>query len=60
MLIVNGTAIEVEIGIRFARIGEQTFQLAAAPEVRKNALYVPLQLIAEIIPRVADEPGVGS
>jgi N-acetylmuramoyl-L-alanine amidase len=53
MLIVNGTAIEVEVGVRFARVGEQTYQLATAPEVRKNALYVPLQLIAEIIPRVA-------
>ena len=34
-------------------IGEQTYQLAIAPEVRKGALYVPLQLVAEIIPRVA-------
>ena len=53
MLIVNGTAIEVEEGMRFARIGDVTYQLALAPEVRKNALYVPLQLIAEIVPRVA-------
>ncbi len=53
MLIVNGTAIEVEEGIRFARVGDNTYQLAAAPEVRKNALYVPLQLIAEVVPRVA-------
>ena len=53
MLIVNGVAIEVEENNRFAKIGDQTYQLAAAPEVRKSSLYVPLQLVAEIIPRVA-------
>lgn len=53
MLIVNGTAIEVEEGLRFAKVGEQTYQLTAAPEVRKGVLLVPLQLVAEIIPRVA-------
>lgn len=52
MLIVNGTGVEVTDGIRFARVGDQTFQLAAAPEVRKGALFVPLQLIAEIVPRL--------
>jgi N-acetylmuramoyl-L-alanine amidase len=53
MLIVNGTAIEVEEGLRFARVGEVTYQLAVAPDVRRGALYVPLQLVAEIVPRVA-------
>ena len=53
MLIVNGVAISVEEGNRFARVGDQTYQLAVSPEVRRNALYVPLQLVAEIIPRVA-------
>ena len=52
MLIVNGTGIEVSNGVRFARVGDQTYQLAASPEVRKGALYVPLQLVAEIIPRL--------
>ena len=52
MLIVNGTAIQVEEGLRFARVGDQTYQLATAPEVRKGALFVPLQLVAEIIPRI--------
>ncbi|MEP6999694.1 MAG: N-acetylmuramoyl-L-alanine amidase [bacterium] len=52
MLIVNGTAIEVEDGVRFAKVGDQSYQLAAAPEVRKGALYVPLQLVAEIVPRI--------
>ena len=52
MLIMNGAAIEVEEGLRFAKIGAQTYQLATAPEVRKGALYVPLQLVAEIVPRI--------
>jgi N-acetylmuramoyl-L-alanine amidase len=52
MLIVNGTGIEVSDGVRFARIGDQTYQLAASPEVRKGALYVPLQLVVEVIPRL--------
>ncbi|MEO8622220.1 MAG: hypothetical protein ABI625_14215, partial [bacterium] len=52
VLILNGTAIEVEDGVRFAKVGDQTYQLAAAPEIRKGALFVPLQLVAEIIPRI--------
>ena len=52
MIIVNGTAIEVTDGVRFARVGDQTYQLAAPPEVRKGTLYVPLQLVAEIVPRL--------
>ena len=52
MLIVNGTAIQVEEGLHFAKVGDQTYQLATAPEVRKGALLVPLQLVAEIIPRI--------
>ncbi|MEP6732516.1 MAG: N-acetylmuramoyl-L-alanine amidase [bacterium] len=53
MLIVNGVAIEVEEGNRFAKVSDQTYQLAIAPEIRKGALYVPLQLVAEIITKVA-------
>jgi N-acetylmuramoyl-L-alanine amidase len=53
MLIVAGASIEVEQGIRFARVGEEEFQLAAAPEVRKGVLYVPLQLVVELVPRLA-------
>jgi N-acetylmuramoyl-L-alanine amidase len=52
LLIVNGTAIEVEDGVRFAKVGDQTYQLAASPEVRRGELYVPLQLVVEIVPRV--------
>ena len=53
MLIVNGTAIQVEEGLRFAKVGDQTYQLATAPPSGLRALYVPLQLVAEIVPRIA-------
>jgi len=52
MLIVGSSAIEVEIGNKFARVGSEAFQLSAAPELRKGALYVPLQLVAEVVPRI--------
>lgn len=54
MLIVNGTAIEVEPGSRLARIGPDSYQLASAPSVRKGVLWVPLQLVVEIVPRVVN------
>jgi N-acetylmuramoyl-L-alanine amidase len=53
MVIVNGSAIQVEQGSRFAKAGDESYQLAAAVEVRSGKLYVPLQLIAEVVPRVA-------
>lgn len=54
MLIVKGAAIEVEAGSRIARVGPERYQLAAAPLVRKGVLYVPLQLVVEIVPRVVN------
>jgi N-acetylmuramoyl-L-alanine amidase len=54
MLIVNGTAIAVEAGSRLARVGDDSYQLAAPPMVRRGALYVPLQLVVEIVPRVVN------
>jgi N-acetylmuramoyl-L-alanine amidase len=52
MLILNGTAIEVVAGSRLAKVGSESYQLAAAPVVRAGKLYVPLQLVVEIVPRV--------
>jgi N-acetylmuramoyl-L-alanine amidase len=52
LLIIGGSAIEVEEGNRFARVGRDAYQLASAPEVRKGILYVPLQLVVEIVPRL--------
>ena len=54
LLIVGGSTIEVEEGVRFARVGDVAFQLARPPEVRKGALYVPLQLVVELVPRIAE------
>ena len=54
VIIVKGTAIEVEAGTRIARVGPERYQLAAAPLVRNRVLYVPLQLVVEIVPRVAN------
>ncbi|HEX5971134.1 MAG TPA: N-acetylmuramoyl-L-alanine amidase [Gemmatimonadaceae bacterium] len=53
MLIVNGTAIQVEQGSRFVKVGDESYQLAADADVRGGKLYVPLQLLAEVVPRVA-------
>jgi N-acetylmuramoyl-L-alanine amidase len=53
MIIIGNMAIEVEPGVRFAKMGDDTYQLSAVPEVRKGALYVPLQLVVEIIPKLA-------
>lgn len=53
MLIINGAAIQVEQGSRLAKVGDESYQLAAEVDVRKGALYVPLQLVAEIVPHVA-------
>jgi N-acetylmuramoyl-L-alanine amidase len=53
MLIVGGSSIEVEEGVRFARVGDATFQLSRPPEVRRGVLYVPLQLVVELVPRIA-------
>src|SRR5580765_526437 len=53
MIIVSDKAIELEVGVRLAKVGDDGYQLAAAPELRQGSLYVPLQLVAEIVPRVA-------
>jgi N-acetylmuramoyl-L-alanine amidase len=54
MIIVRGSSIELEVGSRLAKVGDERYQLTAAPRVRKGALYVPLQLVVELVPRVAN------
>ena len=54
MIIVSGASIEVVPGSRLAKVGQESYQLAAAPRVRKGVLLVPLQLVAEILPRVVN------
>jgi len=53
MLIVNGAAIQVEKGSRFVKVGDESYQLAVEADVRDGKLHVPLQLLAEVVPRVA-------
>ena len=53
LLILGKAAIEVEPGVRFAHVGDENYQLTAAPELRAGVLYVPLQLVVEIVPRLA-------
>ena len=38
----------------------ESYQLAAAPEVRRGVLFVPLQLVVEIVPARGEQPRVGS
>jgi N-acetylmuramoyl-L-alanine amidase len=52
MLIVKGAAIEVQPDLRVAKVGDASYQLAAAPTLRKGVLYVPVQLVAELVPRI--------
>jgi N-acetylmuramoyl-L-alanine amidase len=52
MLIVKGAAIEVQPDRRVAKVGDASYQLAAAPTLRKGVLYVPVQLVAELVPRI--------
>ena len=52
LLIVGGASIEVAPGVRVARVGGATYQLASAPDLRRGVLYVPVQLVAELVPRI--------
>lgn len=52
-LVVGGTEMELSPGLSFARIRGTTEPLAAAPTVLNGALYLPLSLLTELLPRVA-------
>lgn len=52
-LVVGGTEMELSPGMSFARIRGTTEPLAAAPTVLNGALYLPLSLLTELLPRVA-------
>ena len=45
---------------RFVRVGDDQFQLAARAGRAAGVLYVPLQLVVELIPRVVGEHSLGS
>lgn len=52
-LVVGGAEMELSPGLSFARIRGTTEPLAAAPTVLNGALYLPLSLLTELLPRVA-------
>jgi N-acetylmuramoyl-L-alanine amidase len=50
-----GVAIEIGDGVPFARSGARVYPLAAAPFVAGDRLHLPLQLLADVLPRLAPE-----
>ncbi|MEP7347037.1 MAG: N-acetylmuramoyl-L-alanine amidase [Gemmatimonadaceae bacterium] len=53
VLTVATTAIEFTIGIPFARVGSDVTPLGTAPAAAQGALYLPLMVVTDLIPRVA-------
>ncbi|HEX3158313.1 MAG TPA: N-acetylmuramoyl-L-alanine amidase [Gemmatimonadaceae bacterium] len=47
-----GVALDVTAGAPFVRRGDETLQLVSSPYVEKGVLYLPLQLLAEVVPRL--------
>jgi N-acetylmuramoyl-L-alanine amidase len=50
---VAGIDMELRDQLPFARVGRQLVPLAAAPFVADGHLYVPFEIIAELLPRLA-------
>ena len=53
VLTIGGVALSLNDGVPFARAGTELVPLASAPAMRDGRLWVPLQVVAEIIPRLA-------
>ena len=49
---IAGAQFDMEPGMAFVRVNGEIRQLAAAPELRRGELYVPLQLVAELVPEL--------
>ncbi|MBA2684375.1 MAG: N-acetylmuramoyl-L-alanine amidase [Gemmatimonadaceae bacterium] len=52
---VAGVDMEIRDQLPFAKVSGQIVPLAAAPFVVEGHLYVPFQLVAELLPRVASD-----
>src|SRR4051812_4702469 len=52
-LTIAGTTFELEIGVPSATVSGQVLPLATAPQLRDHHLFVPLQLVSELLPGVA-------
>ena len=53
-LVVGGARVEFTAQVPFARRGEEVIPLAVAPFVLDDRLYLPLQVVSEVVPRLGD------
>ena len=51
-LVIAGATFDLEIGVPSATVGGQVRPLATAPQLRERRLFVPLQLVSEVLPSV--------
>jgi len=52
-LSLGGIDVDLTEGVPFARIGASVIPLVAAPYLDRGKLYVPLQVVSELLPRYA-------
>ena len=52
-LTIAGATFELEVGVPSVTVGGQVRPLATAPQLRERRLFVPLQLVSEVLPSVA-------
>lgn len=52
-LTAGGVEIEMRVGSPVVRVGGESEELTGAPYLRGGAIYVPLQVVSELLPRVA-------
>jgi N-acetylmuramoyl-L-alanine amidase len=52
VLALPGVEFRLEPSVPFARVGAEVFPLVAAPHTRGARLHVPMQLAAELLPRL--------
>lgn len=50
LLSISGVTFELQPGSRVVHVDGQELQLAVAPTLRAGHLYVPLQLVSEVVP----------
>jgi N-acetylmuramoyl-L-alanine amidase len=53
VIALAGAELDVAEHVPFVRVGKDVYPLVDAPVVREGRLHVPLQLVTEVLPRVA-------
>ena len=53
ILTIDRAELTLNEGVPFVQAGAELVPLAAAPGMRDGRLYIPLQFVAEVIPRIA-------